>query len=385
MDVFSLVRAAASLAMLTLGLTAVFRVPHGVLWIPAVGATEWGHVLALFALCLTLPAWDSRLDQASVVAAVVAAVMLISPLVRAVPVASALPARMSAAFGDTPARQLPGAPARPKPLVASHLLRIASPEVAVSNHFYATEQGVQLMLDLYVRSDAPTPRPLVVVVHGGSWQSGDHTQLPGINRYLAARGYAVAAITYRLAPDHVFPAARDDVFTAVAWLRERHKELGLDPTRIVLMGRSAGAQLALSAAYEAGTDEFRGVVAYYPPTDMVWSWEHPTVPSILDSFGNLSAYLGGDPKSAASNFRNASPIHFVSRESPPTLTVHGGRDELVFPEQSRMLQVRLSEVGVRHLNLELPAATHGCDANLAGPSGQISTYAIERFLASVME
>jgi dipeptidyl aminopeptidase/acylaminoacyl peptidase len=80
----------------------------------------------------------------------------------------------------------------------------------------------------------------------------------------------------------------------------------------------------------------------------------------------------------------ASPLNFVARGTPPTLLLHGGRDELVFPAQSERLAVRLTQAGRPHLFLRLPWATHGCDVNFSGPCGQISTYAIERFLAAVL-
>jgi acetyl esterase/lipase len=66
------------------------------------------------------------------------------------------------------------------------------------------------------------------------------------------------------------------------------------------------------------------------------------------------------------------------------LLIHGGRDELVSPRQSERLAERLAEAGVPHFVLRLPWATHAGDFNFSGPMGQISTYAVERFLAAVM-
>ncbi len=379
MDTFTWIRLGLALVLVGLGLLAVFRAPHGLFWMPAVAATEWGQLLALFALLVALTAGVHPLDHAATTLSWLAFVLLLSPVARAIPVAWQLEDRVAEVFPAQP-RSLPNAPARPAALRLTSLLRVASPPVTESTHEY--QPG--LPLDLFVRADAPAPRPVVIAIHGGSWQSGDRKQLPGVYRYLAARGYAVLAINYSLAPEHVFPRAREDVLAAVAWAQANADEHGLDAQKVVLLGRSAGAQLALSAGYEAGNEHIRGVVAYYPPTDMRWSWAHPTNPTILDSFGNLSAYLGGTPDEAGPVFDAASPINQVGPETPPTLLVHGGRDELVFPEQSRMLKQRLDAAGVRNLLLEIPAATHGCDANMAGPSGQMSVYAIERFLASVM-
>jgi acetyl esterase/lipase len=84
-------------------------------------------------------------------------------------------------------------------------------------------------------------------------------------------------------------------------------------------------------------------------------------------------------------FDAGSPIDFVIPGSPPTLLIHGTRDELVFAEQSRRLARRLEQAQVPHLQLELPWATHGCDSNPAGPGGQITTWAVERFLTAAFQ
>ena len=72
--------------------------------------------------------------------------------------------------------------------------------------------------------------------YGGSWQSGNRGELPALNRYLTARGYIVASIDYRLAPQAIFPAQRDDVFSAIAYLKNHAAEIGLDKDRLVLLG-----------------------------------------------------------------------------------------------------------------------------------------------------
>jgi acetyl esterase/lipase len=277
---------------------------------------------------------------------------------------------------------LPGAPARPAPLVLGDLLRVATPAVVPTRHLYREIDGEALHLDLYLRADAPRPLPVVVVIHGGSWNSGDSTQLAWLNGYLAARSVAVAAINYRLAPRHAFPAQHDDVLAALDWLQANAARLELDAARIAVLGRSAGGQLALLAAYTPREPAIRAVVTLYAPSDLNWSWAHPANPRVMDSPKILREYLGGTPAEAQARFDAASPIDLVTPRSPPTLLVHGSRDELVFAAQSRRLAQRLAQAHVRHLQLELPWATHGCDANPAGPGGQITTWAVERFLAA---
>jgi len=256
------------------------------------------------------------------------------------------------------------------------------PNVKAEKLVYKND-GVELSLDFY-RSQMPGRAPLILSIHGGSWQSGDNKDFIPMDRYLAGRGYAVADILYRLAPQYPFPAASEDVQAAIEFLRTRSDSLDIDPQRIVLLGRSAGGQIALNVGYSLRDPGIRGVISFYAPADLYWSWEHPGNPLVIDTKAVLTDYLGGGPSVAASNYDAASPIRFVNSETPPTLLLHGGRDELVSPHQSTMLSERLAEAGVPHLNVSLPWATHGFDYILRGPGGQISAYAVEYFLARVM-
>ena len=205
-----------------------------------------------------------------------------------------------------------------------------------------------------------------------------------LNAYLAARDYIVVSINYRLAPKWKFPAGRDDVLSALAYLKVYGREFGLDPTRLALMGRSAGGQLALLAAYTAGEPAIRGVVSVYGPTDLKFGYERPASKRLLDTRGVLESYLGGPPAKADDAYFAASPINFVTASTPPTLLIHGLHDQHVLPEESARLEARLAESKVKHLFVRLPWATHACDWSFSGPCGQITTYAIERFLERVM-
>ncbi|MEE2904298.1 MAG: alpha/beta hydrolase [Myxococcota bacterium] len=259
------------------------------------------------------------------------------------------------------------------------LFDFSSKKQVIERHTYKNEEQVTLELEFY-NAQANAQRPLVVMIHGGSWNSGDYTQLPAINHYLASKGFAVAALTYRLAPEFVFPAQLDDISDALTWLTERSVQFGFNPSCVVLGGRSAGGHLALTAAYGQPELNVRGVFAYYAPNDMNWSWENPAPSHILDTPKTLSEFLGGTPATATTAYALASPYQFVDGQVPPTLLIHGGMDRLVSIRQSRRLVDKLNSLDVKTALVHLPWATHGCDANLNGPSGQISTWAIEQFL-----
>jgi acetyl esterase/lipase len=374
---------------------AIFEAPTRLLWWLAVAVTEWGHWLAVLALVLFLVGGFGLRGQfpliglAGAVLCLAASVLALTPLPRALKIAHHLPAQLEKAFGVGVPRVAPDATARPAPLILSQLFTgVTSPAVRQSSVIYSKVGEQELRLDLYQagnQSDRSGTVPGLLVVHGGGWQSGDSAQLSDLNVYLAARGYVVAAVNYRLAPKWKFPAALEDVRRAIAYLKDHAQEFHLDPQRLALLGRSAGGQLALLTAYTAHDPAIRGAIAFYTPPDLRYSYTFPANPAVLDSRGLLRAYLGGDADNFPTTYLAASPFYAVSPETPPTLLIHGGRDELVSPEQSERLAIRLAMAGRPQYLLVLPWATHGCDANFSGPCGQLSTYAVERFLAAVMK
>lgn len=371
-----------TLLFMVFAVLAIFKAPIGFLWKPAVGSTEFGHLLALFALLPLLGGMRGMLGKTTVILTLINVVLLLSPLVRGVIYAQDVEERVDATFGIQEPATRPGAPARSASLSVASLVSIPSPEITAVQHKYKAGDGKEMIFDLYQMAPVEEAQPLIIQIHGGSWRSGDQTQLPPINKYLAARGYTVAAITYRLAPDHAYPAAYEDVLAAVEYFRDNDDKYKIDDDKIVLMGRSAGGHLALLSGYRE-PKHIKGIIAFYPPTDLEWSWNHPTNPLVLNTPEILGGFMGGTFEEKSDLFREASPINHVEKDSPPTVLIHGGRDELVSPKQSRRLAKVLKEKGVCHFHLDLPWATHGCEANLAGPSGQLSLYVIERFLAKV--
>ncbi len=380
MDLLAIARAVSVAVVFSMALLVIFEAPVGALWMPAIAATEAGYLVALLALPAFARGLGSPRDAAFAAIGAASVALLLVPLARAHRVAAELPRALDAAFGPSSAGgRVPFSPSR--------LLAFGSPTPAVETIPYRERAGEEpLVLDLYGGARPGEARPLVVMVHGGSWSGGDRHQLTAIARRLAGDGVAVASIEYGLAPRHPFPDGLEDVITAVDFLKARAASLGIDPERVVLYGRSAGGHLALLAAYRLGTARVRGVVALYAPTDMHDSWAHPTNPWVFDTPGTLRRFLGGAPGDSPAmhaRYTAASPIAHVGPTTPPTLLVHGVRDEIVRFRHASRLAERLSRARVPHAVVALPWATHGCEASLAGPSGQLVEYAVRRFLASV--
>lgn len=368
-------------------LLTVVPAPTYFLWKAEIAATEFGYWLVFPSVLTLLPGWRAtRTATIGAALGVAAGVMFLAPVVRASSVAASLPAQMTRAFGDPAPHPLYADPPRRVPLVLPDLLlSVRSNPVRYQEEAFYEVDGERLMVDIYQPSYIHGPIPAVIIVHGGSWQSGASGELGALNGYLAAREYVVFDINYRVAPKAPFPAACDDVRAAVEFVKQNAKFFDVDPTRIALLGRSAGGQLALLVAYTAHDPAIRGVISFYGPVDLRWGWNNPANSRLSPSRAILETYLGGPPARAASTYDAASPLAAVSTATPPTLIIHGERDEIVSPVHGERLDQKLKAAGVPHLFLRLPWATHGCDYSFSGPCGQMTTYAVERFLGAVMK
>jgi acetyl esterase len=274
---------------------------------------------------------------------------------------------------------------------------IRSPETVT----YARPEGEELKLDVRRPPDkgdtaGPERRPAVVTVHGGGGVSGGRSQDAFWAEWLAEEGYVVFSIDYRLGDYQLgqtgWQDATGDVKCAVGWVKENAGQYGVDPDRIALMGRSAGGQRVLLAAYTEGDPRLapscgvrdtgvEAVAAFYSLTDQIRfdemamqsPWWRPNLMSSADP-------TGGTESEPESYRRLGSPISHVDPGDPPTFLAHGGGDQWVPPEQSELLASRLEEAGVPHRLLELPGARHGFDGAWGSWDVQIVRHELKEFL-----
>jgi len=223
--------------------------------------------------------------------------------------------------------------------------------------------------------------PAVVVIYGGAWQRGNPSQNADFSAYLAARGYVVVAIDYRHAPAYRFPAQQVDVRKALAHIRAQASAYEIVPERIALLGRSAGAHLAMLAGFDPSLPPVRAVVSYYGPEDLTAGYNDPPNPDPINARATLEAFLGGPPQQFPALYRQASPLSYVTGPLPPTLLIYGGRDHIVEARFGQLLQQKLQATGTTAVFIEIPWAEHAFDAVFQGPSNQIALYYTERFLA----
>lgn len=172
---------------------------------------------------------------------------------------------------------------------------LCAPEVTVEHH---RAGAVPLRLYRPIGA-AAADHPLLMFLHGGGWVLGDLDTHDACCRQLCvAAECAILAVGYRLAPEHPFPAALDDVIAAWRWVRDEAATLGCDPRRVAIGGESAGANLAAALTFvlrDGGADQPLFQFLVHPPTDL--RLEQPsiyTVPGMSRSFLGecVAAYAG---------------------------------------------------------------------------------------------
>lgn len=245
---------------------------------------------------------------------------------------------------------------------------------------FASPSGVPLTLDIY-RPPQIGNYPAIMIIHGGGWQGGRKSAHAEFSRYMAARGYVVWAISYRFAPRYRFPAQLEDVQAALDFMRQHAQAYETDLSRIAVMGRSAGAHLAMLAAYRSNSPSIRAVVNYYGPVDLFAGYYDLPSPDPINSRVVLRAFLGGTPEEFGDRYRAASPINYVNPALPRSLLIYGGKDHIVMAKFGREMAKRLQSAGNKAVFIEIPWADHAFDAVFQGLSNQFALYYTERFLA----
>lgn len=312
----------------------------------------------------------------------------------------------------------------------------------------ASEDGpeVSLHCDLWLPPEnVPRSGVALLYIHGGGFfTTAKDFGTRSFFRHLVALGHVAMDINYRLGVETNLFGMISDVMHAVAWLKDNAVLFGAQPDRVVLAGGSAGAQLALLAAYAhkhpllvpadlQGTDlSVRAVVSYYGVVDLVLAYQRmqklfatmssrPIPDAIFDrplfrralnaaawvrgvEPQSLRAYvqqnqavlsiglekaiahlIGGLPDEAPEIYQLVSPITHAGPGCPPTLLFQGAHDYLLAPSATRKLHARLRAAGVPSVYIELPQTEHTFDQFLPefSPPAQVALYDLERFLALV--
>lgn len=286
------------------------------------------------------------------------------------------------------------------------------------------ETGEPILADIWQPPDnVPRTAVAVLYLHGGGWHYGakDSLQLTRpLFQYLAGQGHLIVDVAYTLAPKATLLPMVADVKRAIVWLKANADRLHINPERIVLVGESAGAHLALLAAYtpnhpildpadvaQADT-AVHGVISIYGVADLVNAVDRlarfrrihrrlmpqldrllrkihfiPADGRLTDIVDLIPDLMGGRPEAVPDHYQLASPITHVGPHCPPTLLINGTHDAAVDIDQHRQLQAALYRHQVTGVHVELESADHLFDliAPRWSPAAQAALYDLERFLA----
>lgn len=219
-------------------------------------------------------------------------------------------------------------------------------------------------LSLDLRMPDAGAAALVVFLHGGGWLRGSRKVFtPGISDArsfdrIVAAGIAVASCEYRLSGEARFPAQLDDVAAALDWFAENGAQHGIDPSRIVLWGVSAGATLAALTGLRR--PDVRGVVDWFGPADLFAMAEHDRDRDGAEAPEDTreARWLGAPAAVAQAAARAASPVLQVRPGAPPFHIAHGTADENVPFSQSETLARALADAGADVELVPVPGAKH---------------------------
>lgn len=231
---------------------------------------------------------------------------------------------------------------------------------------YGKGGDVDLTLDLARPKEAKGTSHCILIIHGGGWAAGQKESHDDMTWEFARRGWVAASVGYRLAPKHPFPAQVEDVKCAVRFLRAHAEEYGIDPKKIGAMGFSAGAHLSMMLGVMGKDDGLEGdggwadqssqvqaVVSFFGPADMLAE----DLPA--QSKDILRHWIGGAASDMAEEYREASPLTYVSPGDAPMLLLQGTKDPLIPHTQAYVMVEALTQAGVPGRVELLIGAGHG--------------------------
>ncbi|MEG1379483.1 MAG: alpha/beta hydrolase [Bacteroidales bacterium] len=238
----------------------------------------------------------------------------------------------------------------------------------IPNVVYAHKDGQDLTLQVFVPKSNDRKLhlyPCIIFIKGSAWMKQNvYNNIPQVAQF-ARRGYVVAIVEYRPTPGAVFPAQREDALDAFYYMRAHAKEYSIDPKNMFVWGDSSGAHTALFTALRVGNDtvpDINGVIAYYPPTNLLVMKDDPTAATTGDANSPEGLLMGKvgvteNPQKA----KEISPWFYINKETPlpPIFLAHGTKDHVVPFSQSDILANKLQENGKEYEFYALRNADHG--------------------------
>ena len=197
-----------------------------------------------------------------------------------------------------------------------------SEKIAVKNDMVYKQMGErQLLANIYYPKKAKGKKPGIMIVHGGGWRSGDKTLMTPMAEKLADAGYFVITPEYRMSLESQYPSSVEDLYDAIKWMHDNKKKYKIDMEKLVVMGCSAGGQLAtlVGTTYNQPENIYGkkklGTVAAIVDVDGVLAFHHPD-----SEEGKYSSWwMGGTYEEIPEVWTEASALTHVDQYTPPTL------------------------------------------------------------------
>ena len=241
-----------------------------------------------------------------------------------------------------------------------------------ANVTYLTASGYESKLDVYRRRDTEAPQPTLVFYHGGGWIAGTkEAALMSLMPWFEM-GWNVVNVEYRMARVALAPGAVEDALCALRFIVAQAKTYGIDPSRLVVTGESAGGHLALAAGMipqTAGLTNictgggFAGFDNSVPKVAAIINWYGITdVAEMVAGGSNTRSYAlqwVGSAQNKEDVARQVSPLTYVRAGLPPILSIQGDKDVIVPYSQNVRLHEALTKAGATNELFTVPGGGHG--------------------------
>ena len=249
---------------------------------------------------------------------------------------------------------------------------------------FKESNGQSLGVDIYNKKDDNTPNPLILMIHGGYWKTGDKSSLTKQAVEFVDLGYTVASINYRLSTEHKFPSNIEDLRDGILFLTKNAGKYNIDPNQIMTYGLSAGGHLSAFISLAANSDRaytkglnasaFKGAISIFGMHDLTLTVqrEHP--------FTEL--YIGTTYDENSVNYVDASTVNHVDENDPPILIVHGSLDGSVSVKNSDNLAQVLKSRNVPYVYDRIEGWPHVMV--FFSPIGERTLWNIHKFLKQYM-
>jgi acetyl esterase/lipase len=251
--------------------------------------------------------------------------------------------------------------------------------ITTSTHAQTVQKDIEyarigervLALDFYPPAESDGRVPVVVWVHGGAWRSGSKSDVPV--KHWTEQGFAIASVDYRLSPEAHFPAQIHDIKAAIRFLQASADKYGIDASKIIVAGSSAGGHLAALVGVSNGVKPLEGNVGLSPDkparvSATVSFFGASNLESILGQSTEhglsvrvpaLKLLLGDTPDKKPDLARLASPVVHVDATDPPLWLIHGDADPQMPIEQSKELAAKYEQLKLPVKFETIPGGKHG--------------------------